>query len=296
MSDKILVERQGPVTTFIINRPEVRNALDREASTALARAIRAFEDDDEAKVAVLTGAGGTFCAGGDLKELASGIDYIPWAGSPEGPLHRAAKKPVIAAVAGHACAGGLGVALWCDLRIAERSASFAVLSRRWGVPMSDGTTVRLPRLIGMSRALDMLLTARSVGGEEAERIGLANRVVADGTARQEAEALARLIAQFPQIAMRSDRASAYAQADLTVDQAIARELELASDARRLEARAGAARFAAGAGRHGEVRQVPPAEASSGGRSEGSSGGSPEGSSDGSSEGRPGGGRPEPGGR
>ena len=259
MSDKILVERQGPVTTFIINRPEVRNALDREASTALARAIREFEDDDEAKVAVLTGAGGTFCAGGDLKELASGIDYIPWAGSPEGPLHSAAKKPVIAAVAGHACAGGLGVALWCDLRIAERSASFAVLSRRWGVPMSDGTTVRLPRLIGMSRALDMLLTARTVRGAEAERIGLANRVVEDGTARAEAEALARQIAAFPEIAMRSDRASTYAQADLAMHDAIARELELATEARRREAQAGAARFAAGAGRHGEVTPAGRAE-------------------------------------
>ncbi|MFT3800763.1 MAG: crotonase/enoyl-CoA hydratase family protein [Burkholderiaceae bacterium] len=249
---KILVERNGPVTTIVINRPEVRNALDREAGTALARAIREFEADDAARVAVLTGAGGTFCAGADLKELASGIDYVPWAGSPEGPLHEACAKPVIAAVAGHACAGGLGVALWCDLRVAERSARFAVLSRRWGVPMSDGTTVRLPRLIGRSRALDMLLTARAVDGEEAERIGLANRVVDDGTARREAEALALRIAQFPQIAMRSDRASAYAQEDLGIDAAIARELELATEARHKEARAGAARFASGQGRHGKV--------------------------------------------
>ena len=252
MSNKILVERNGPVTTIIINRPHARNALDREASLDLAAAIRAFEADPEAKVAVLTGAQGTFCAGADLKELASGVDYVPWAGSAEGPLHRAASKPVIAAVAGHACAGGLGVALWCDLRIAERSASFAVLSRRWGVPMSDGTTVRLPRLIGTSRAMDMLLTARMVRGEEAERIGLANRVVEDGTARAEAEALALQIAQFPEIAMRSDRASLYAQADLSIDEAIASELELASEARRLEAQAGAARFAAGAGRHGDI--------------------------------------------
>ncbi len=249
---KILVERNGPVTTIVINRPEVRNALDLEASAALARAIRAFEADGEARVAVLTGAGGSFCAGADLKELASGVDYVPWAGSPEGPLHRACAKPVIAAVAGHACAGGLGVALWCDLRVAERSARFAVLSRRWGVPMSDGTTVRLPRLIGRSRALDMLLTARAVDGEEAERIGLANRVVDDGTARQEAESLALRIAQFPQIAMRSDRASAYAQEDLDVDAAIARELELATEARQKEAQAGAARFASGQGRHGKV--------------------------------------------
>lgn len=252
MSDKILVEKNGPVTTIIINRPQARNALDREATLELAAAIKAFESDADAKVAVLTGAQGSFCAGADLKELASGVDYVPWAGSADGPLHRAARKPVIAAVAGHACAGGLGLALWCDLRVAERSASFAVLSRRWGVPMSDGTTVRLPRLIGTSRALDMLLTARTVHGEEAERIGLANRVVDDGTARAAAQALALQIALFPEIAMLSDRASLYAQADLPIDAAIARELELAADARRLDAKAGAARFAEGAGRHGEI--------------------------------------------
>ncbi|MCX7275431.1 MAG: enoyl-CoA hydratase-related protein [Burkholderiales bacterium] len=229
--NKILVERDGPVTTITINRPHARNALDREASLELAAAIRAFEADDAAQVAVLTGAGGSFCAGADLKELASGVDYVPWAGSPEGPLHRTPAKPVIAAVAGHACAGGLGVALWCDLRVAERSASFGVLSRRWGVPMSDGTTVRLPRLIGMSHAMDMMLTARLVGAPEAKDIGLVNRLVEDGTALLEAQALAR------------------AQADLPADQAIARELELATQARQLEAQAGAARFAAGAGRH-----------------------------------------------
>ena len=157
---RILVEHDGPVTTLVINRPEVRNALDREASLRLAEAIRAFEDDPGAMAAVLTGAGGHFCA------------------------------------------GGLGVALWCDLRIAERSASFAVLSRRWGVPTSDGTTVRLPRLIGMGRALDMPLASRAVRGEEAERIGLASRLVEDGASRAAAEALAREIAAFPEIATR----------------------------------------------------------------------------------------------
>ena len=252
MSDKILIDKHGPVTTITINRPRAKNALDREASLELAAAIRAFEADEQAKVAVLTGAQGTFCAGADLKELASGVDYVPWAGSAEGPLHRAASKPVIAAVAGHACAGGLGVALWCDLRVAERSASFAVLSRRWGVPMSDGTTVRLPRLIGMSRALDMMLSARMVSGEEAERMGLVNRLVDDGTVLAQAQALALQIAQFPQIAMRSDRASVYAQQDLPIQDAIARELALASEARQREAQAGAARFAGGAGRHGEL--------------------------------------------
>jgi enoyl-CoA hydratase len=248
---KILVERSGPVTTLIINRPEVRNALDREATAQLDEAIRSFETDEQARVAVLWGAGGSFCAGADLKELAAGVHYEPWAGSTHGPLRAPAAKPVIAAVAGHACAGGLGVALWCDLRVAEESASFAVLSRRWGVPMSDGTTVRLPRLIGESRALDMLLTARPVGAAEAERIGLVHRVVPDGQSREAAEALAREIAGFPPIAMRSDRRALHEQAGRTEAQAIAREAELSIEARRLEAQAGALRFAQGAGRHGQ---------------------------------------------
>ncbi|MDH3066353.1 crotonase/enoyl-CoA hydratase family protein [Achromobacter insolitus] len=255
MAPKILVERAGFVTTVIINRPEVRNALDREAAFELARALREFDADEQARVAVLCGAGGAFCSGADLKELAAGTDYEPWAGSPEGPLHAPLSKPVIAAVAGHACAGGLGVALWCDLRIAEESASFAVLSRRWGVPMSDGTTVRLPRLIGMSRALDMLLTARIVQAPEAERFGLVNRVVPDGRARAEAEALAHQMAQFPQIAMRSDRQSAYAQAALSERDAVAAEMAYAAAARKLEARAGARRFEQGAGRHGALPET-----------------------------------------
>ena len=255
MAPKILVERAGFVTTVIINRPEVRNALDREAAAELARALREFDADEQARVAVLCGAGGAFCSGADLKELAGGTDYEPWAGSPDGPLHAPLSKPVIAAVAGHACAGGLGVALWCDLRIAEESASFAVLSRRWGVPMSDGTTVRLPRLIGMSRALDMLLTARIVLAPEAERFGLVNRVVPDGQARAEAEALARQMAQFPQIAMRSDRQSAYAQMALSERDAVAAEMAYAAAARKLEARAGAQRFQRGAGRHGALPEA-----------------------------------------
>lgn len=250
MTEKILVERSGPITTITLNRPQVRNALDREATQALTMAIRAFEADASSKVAVLTGAGGTFCAGADLKELASGVDYEPWAGSAQGPLHRPASKPVVAAIAGHACAGGLGIALWCDLRIADTTASFAVLSRRWGVPMSDGTTVRLPRIIGTGRALDMLLSARQVDSNEAERIGLVTRVVPAGQALAAAQALAAQIAQFPEIAMRSDRRSAYEQWDLTAADAIAHEMALAAEARAREARSGAARFSAGAGRHG----------------------------------------------
>ncbi|WP_144637484.1 crotonase/enoyl-CoA hydratase family protein [Bordetella genomosp. 13] len=251
MTDKLLVQKTGPVTTLIINRPEVRNALDLETTAALGAALRAFEADENARVAVLCGAGGSFCAGADLKELASGVVYDAWAGE-DGPLSRPCAKPVIAAVAGHACAGGLGLALWCDLRVAERSASFAVLSRRWGVPMSDGTTVRLPRLIGMSRALDMLLTARMVPADEALAMGLANRLVEDGTARAQAEALAHTMCGFPPIAMASDRASAYRQEQLPLAQALAAENEFATQAKAREAQDGAARFAAGDGRHGKI--------------------------------------------
>lgn len=252
MSDRILVEHDGPVTTITINRPQARNALDRETADALRDALRGFGADSEARVAVLTGSGGAFCAGADLKELASGVDYVPWAGSPEGPLHAPLDKPVIAAVSGVACAGGLGVALWCDLRVADTTAKFAVLSRRWGVPMSDGTTVRLPRVVGMGHALDMLLTARMVDAQEALRIGLINRLVPEGEALVQARQLAHVIAGFPQIAMRSDRRSAYGQWDRSELQAIEHELQCSIEARRHEAVAGAMRFAAGEGRHGAL--------------------------------------------
>lgn len=247
---KLSFEEDGPVAIITINRPEVRNALDNETADALTRALRAFDRDDALRCCVLTGAGGYFCAGADLKALASGQDYRAWAGDPDGPCHDTLSKPVIAAVAGFACAGGLGLALRCDLRVAEETSTFAVLSRRWGVPMSDGTTVRLPRLIGAGRALDMLLTARKVAGPEAVAIGLADRLVPTGQARAKAIALAHEIAAFPQTAMRSDRMSAIAQWDLPLPEAFAQELALAEDARRREARAGAARFADGAGRHG----------------------------------------------
>ncbi|MBL8378908.1 MAG: crotonase/enoyl-CoA hydratase family protein [Burkholderiales bacterium] len=251
VTDKILIERDAAVTTIVINRPQVRNALDTEATAALGRALQAFEEDAEAHVAVLWGAGGSFCAGADLKELAGGVAYQAWAGR-DGPLSRPARKPVIAAVAGHACAGGLGLALWCDLRVAEESARFAVLSRRWGVPMSDGTTVRLPRLVGSGRALEMLLTARAVGAHEALAIGLASSVVPDGQSRQAAEALARRIAEFPPIAMRSDRQSLYEQEGRPLHEALAREEDHAQQAKRDEAPLGAQRFASGAGRHGKL--------------------------------------------
>ncbi len=248
---KIVVERSGPVTTIVINRPQARNALDNEAAYGLAEAFKAFEADDEAKVAVLTGAGGAFCAGADLKELGGGTDYFPWAGSDEGPLRAPLAKPVIAAIEGHACAGGLGVALFCDIRIVDETAVFGVFSRRWGVPMSDGTTVRLPRVIGQGRALDMLLTGRAVGADEAIAIGLATRKVARGTTRTEAERLAAEIAGFPPIAMTSDRQSAYESFDRSQADAVRREMELSLAARRQESQGGAARFAKGEGRHGK---------------------------------------------
>jgi enoyl-CoA hydratase len=253
-SKKIVVETDGAVTTIVINRPEVKNALDNEAARALAEALKSFEADATARVAVLTGAGGTFCAGADLKELGSGVDYFPWAGSDDGPLRAPLSKPVIAAIEGHACAGGLGVALFCDIRIVDDTATFGVFSRRWGVPMSDGTTVRLPRIVGQGRALDMLLTGRAVGADEAIAIGLATRKVARGTTRREAEALARQIASFPPIAMTSDRQSAYESFDRDQASAVRREMELSLAARREESQKGAARFAKGEGRHGEFER------------------------------------------
>ena len=249
---KLLVAHDGPVSIITINRPEVRNALDNETAAALTRALRDFDRDEHRAVAVLTGAGGHFCAGAARNELAAGFAYKAWAGDPDGPCHDILSKPVLAAVAGYACAGGLGVALRCDLRIAEQGATFAVLSRRWGVPMSDGTTVRLPRLIGAGRALDMLLTARKVAGSEAVAMGLADRLVPTGQALAAAVELAHQIASFPQIAMRSDRMSAIRQWNLSEADAIALETELSIEARRKEAQAGASRFASGSGRHGTV--------------------------------------------
>ncbi len=251
---KILIETASPVTTIIINRPQVKNALDNEAAHALAAALKAFEANEDARVAVLTGAGGAFCAGADLKELGSGTDYFPWAGSDDGPLCAPLTKPVIAAIEGHACAGGLGVALFCDIRIVDETATFGVFSRRWGVPMSDGTTVRLPRIVGQGRALDMLLTGRAVGADEAIAMGLATRKVARGTTRMEAEALARQIAGFPPIAMTSDRQSAYESFDRDQASAVRREMELSLAARRQESQKGAARFAKGEGRHGKFER------------------------------------------
>ena len=249
---KLLVSRDGPVATMIINRPERRNAVDPETALALRGAFRTFEEDEEAAVAVLAGAGGAFCAGWDLKSLAEeDYGYDGEGEGPLGPTRSLLSKPVIAAVEGHAVAGGLELALWCDLRVASATAVFGVFCRRWGVPLIDGGTVRLPRIVGQGRALDMILTGRPVGAEEALAMGLANRVVPRGTARREAEALAHQLTRFPQICMRADRRSAYEQWDRPLDLALHGEWECGLEAIRAgETLAGASRFAAGHGRSG----------------------------------------------
>jgi enoyl-CoA hydratase len=249
----VRVEKSGPVTTVILARPERRNAVDRDTADGLVAAFEAFDRDGDARVAVLFGEGGTFCAGADLVAASEGrMNRIePTGAGPMGPTRMALSKPVVAAIAGHAVAGGLELALWCDLRIAEETAVFGVFCRRWGVPLIDGGTVRLPRVVGQSRALDMILTGRPVDAREALAWGLANRVVPAGQARPEAEALAASIAAFPQRCMRSDRRSAYEQWSLPVDTAIARELELGVETIASgETLEGATRFARGAGRHG----------------------------------------------
>lgn len=248
----VRVEKSGPVTTVILSRPEVRNAVDRETALALADAFRAFDLDEEARAGVLCGDGGTFCAGADLKAIAAGRGNRtdPAGDGPMGPTRLALDKPVIAAIAGHSVAGGMELALWCDLRVMEETAVMGVFCRRWGVPLIDGGTVRLPRLIGLGRALDLILTGRPVGAAEALSMGLVNRVVAHGAAREAAEKLAHEIVQFPQACLRGDRRSAYEQFDLSLDEAMANEFKRGLAALKAETRAGAERFARGAGRHG----------------------------------------------
>lgn len=245
------VEREGPVSTVVLARPERRNAVDGPTALALADAFRAFEADEQAAVAVLYGEGGVFCAGADLKAVGTKRGNRVDAGgdAPMGPTRMRLSKPVIAAVAGHAVAGGLELALWCDLRVVEEDAVFGVFCRRWGVPLIDGGTVRLPRLIGAGRAMDMILTGRPVGAREALEAGLANRVVGLGESRGAAEELARELAQFPQLCMREDRLSLLEQDGLDESAAMANELR--HGIRSLtEVQTGLERFRAGAGRHG----------------------------------------------
>jgi enoyl-CoA hydratase len=247
----VRIEKDGPVTTVILDRREVKNAVDRATAEALADAFRAFDADDDARVGILYGDHGAFCAGADLKALATGAGnrIEPDGDGPMGPSRMLLSKPVIAAIAGHAVAGGLELALWCDLRVAEEDAVLGVFCRRFGVPLIDGGTVRLPRIIGHGRALDLILTGRAVDAEEALAMGLINRVVDLGMARQEATALAHQLARLPQAALRGDRLSAYEQWDLPLPEALRNELARGAPALD-EARAGAARFAAGSGRHG----------------------------------------------
>ena len=247
--------RQGPVCTITLTRPAERNAVDGPTASALRQAFEAFEADDSLLVAVLTGGGGHFCAGADLKALGDPArrNQLRADGSgpgPMGPTRMDFSKPVIAAVEGYAVAGGLELALMCDLRVAARSAVFGVFCRRWGVPLIDGGTVRLPRLIGMGRALDLILTGRAVPADEALALGLVNRVVDDGQALAAAQALALQIAGFPQQCLRADRASAFAQWALPMPEALQREGAGGLAAALQEGLQGAARFAAGAGRHG----------------------------------------------
>ena len=246
---------EGGIWVVTIDRPAVRNAVDGPTAEALAAAFRELEARDDLSVGVLTGAGGTFCAGADLKAVSTGngnrVHADVHLDGPMGPTRMLLTKPVIAAVEGHAVAGGLELAAWCDLRVAAHDAVFGVYCRRWGVPLVDGGTVRLSRLLGHSHALDLILTGRGVHGEEAQRMGLANRLVPPGTAREWAIDLARQLAGFPQQCLRGDRTSSYEQWDLSLDDALARETQLGlATIASGETVAGAQRFADGAGRHG----------------------------------------------
>lgn len=256
-TDSVLLSRDNKVLIVTVNRPHVRNAVDSATAAALAAAFKEFEADDKLRAAVLTGAGGTFCAGADLREVADGrrIAIDENGAGPMGPTWLQLSKPVIAAVEGHAVAGGLELALWCDLRVAGRDATFGVFNRRFGVPLIDLGTVRLPRMIGQGRALDMILTGRSVSGEEALQMGLVNRLTEPGNALAVAQELGQALSAFPQHGLRADRMSVYEQWSLSPEEARRNELKhglrvLASG----ESRAGAQRFTSGEGKHGKFKK------------------------------------------
>jgi enoyl-CoA hydratase len=265
----VRIEKNGGVWTVVHSRPEARNAMDPESADALVSAFETFDKSSEAKVAVLWGEGGAFCAGWDLKYCASLIkdasrlkaidfpldDRQPIPRGPLGPTRLELDKPVIGAVAGPAVAGGFELALWCDVRVMEQSAYFGVYCRRWGVPLVDGGTVRLPRIVGRGRALEIILTGRKVPAEEALRIGACEHVVPDGKSREFAEAMAHEIARFPQVCTRADRRSVYAQEGLTLREAMRKEWYNGFPAFVAEGAAGAARFASGKGRHGDFGDI-----------------------------------------
>jgi enoyl-CoA hydratase/carnithine racemase len=256
--DHITVETDGPVSIITINRPAVRNAVDRLTAEELRQAFQSFEASADAKVAILTGSDGTFCAGYDLKSLSDqdmGTLYDPEGDGPMGPSRMQLSKPIIAAVEGHAVAGGLELALWCDLRVASETAIFGVYCRRWGVPLVDGGTVRLPRLVGQGRALDMILTGRAVSADEAFDWGLANRVVPEGDALNASLALAQDIARYPELCMRTDRLSTFQQWDYVLSDALKNEGRKGLAPLVQEAKSGAGRFASGKGRGGDFGDI-----------------------------------------
>ncbi|WP_025900102.1 crotonase/enoyl-CoA hydratase family protein [Sneathiella glossodoripedis] len=256
-TNKVLIHTEENITTVTINRPHCRNAVDYETGELLLDAFNRFEEDDSQSVAILRGAGDYFCAGFDLKSLSgqSELSYDPEAEGIMGPSRKLLSKPVIAAVEGYAVAGGLELALWCDLRVAAETAAFGVFCRRWGVPLIDGGCVRLPRLIGHSRALDMILTGREVSAQEAYEFGLANRVVAQGQAYEEALKLAKQIAEFPQTCMKVDRMTSYQQWGMDVMQALRHEAREGAKPLYEEARNGAGRFSSGLGRGGDFSKI-----------------------------------------
>ena len=267
MTKTVSVEKSGQVTTIIIDRPQARNAVNPVTADALVAAFEDFDKDSQASIAVFYGKGGCFCAGFDLKhasaaksdlelqELAMPTDDSAPPRGPMGPSRMELSKPVIGAIAGPALGGGMELALWCDVRVMEEDAYFGVFNRRWGVPLIDGGTVRLPRLVGMGRALEIIMTGRKVPAEECYRIGLCERLVSKGKARQAAEEMAREIARFPQECMRADRRSVYLQQGLPVHEALKREWYNGLAALKKEGIAGARRFVDGVGRHGDFSKI-----------------------------------------
>ncbi|WP_026999428.1 crotonase/enoyl-CoA hydratase family protein [Eisenibacter elegans] len=259
---KVLVEKQGPLTLVRLNRPAVRNAVDAETAQQLLAAFEAFETDETARVAVLGGVGQSFCSGADLKSLALAdpnaptMVLNPYGQAPLGVSRLRLQKPVIAAIQGYAVAGGLELALWCDLRVVEKTSVLGVFCRRWGVPLIDGGTVRLPRLIGLSRALDLILTGRAIDGQEALDMGLANRLVPEGQAWDTAVQLAKQLSRFPQNCLRNDRLSAYEQVDMDLEAALRNEFYKGTQTLlSQETFEGAQRFAEGKGRHGSYEDI-----------------------------------------